>query len=259
MSPSPSMRRERRDFDRITAENVKKRLAIVLDDIVYSAPVIQERISGGKAQITGSFSDEEAKDLAIVLRAGALPAPVRILEQVTVGPSLGQDSIEKGVWSILIGFALVVVFMICLLQVVRRGCEHRAVPERDPHSRDAGHLQGDPYPSRARRNRPHHRYGGGRQRPDLRAGPRRDPGGQDAARRDRGGLQQGPGDDSGLQYHDPDCGRVPVPVRDGADQGIRHHLEHRTDLQHVHGGVRLQDHLRLLRLEQENQSAQHIG
>lgn len=101
-----------KDFDRITAENVKKRLAIVLDDVVYSAPVIQERISGGKAQITGNFTDEEARDLAIVLRAGALPAPVRILEQVTIGPSLGQDSIEKGIFSIVIGFALVVVFMI---------------------------------------------------------------------------------------------------------------------------------------------------
>ncbi len=101
-----------KDFDRITGENVKKRLAIVLDDVVYSAPVIQERISGGRAQITGSFTDEEAKDLAIVLRAGALPAPVKILEQVTIGPSLGQDSIEKGIMSVLIGFMAVVVFMV---------------------------------------------------------------------------------------------------------------------------------------------------
>jgi preprotein translocase subunit SecD len=101
-----------KDFDRITGENVKKRLAIVLDNAVYSAPVIQERISGGNAQITGSFTDEEARDLAIVLRAGALPAPVKILEQVTIGPSLGQDSIEKGILSVLIGFSLVVVFMI---------------------------------------------------------------------------------------------------------------------------------------------------
>jgi preprotein translocase subunit SecD len=101
-----------KDFDRITGENVKKRLAIILDDVVYSAPVIQERISGGNAQITGSFSDEESKDLAIVLRAGALPAPVKILEQVHIGPSLGQDSIEKGIISVIIGFSLVVLFMI---------------------------------------------------------------------------------------------------------------------------------------------------
>lgn len=98
-------------FDQITAENVKKRLAIVLDNNVYSAPVIQERISGGKAQITGSFTVEEASDLAIVLRAGALPAPVKIIQNVTVGPSLGQDSIEKGIRAAIIGAILVVVFM----------------------------------------------------------------------------------------------------------------------------------------------------
>ncbi len=101
-----------KDFDRITGENVKKRLAIVLDGIVHSAPVIQERISGGEAQITGSFTMDEAKDLAIVLRAGALPAPVHILEERTVGPSLGQDSIDKGLWSTIIGGILVMIFMI---------------------------------------------------------------------------------------------------------------------------------------------------
>ncbi len=98
-------------FDQITAENVKKRLAIVLDNNVYSAPVIQERISGGKAQITGSFTSEEASDLAIVLRAGALPAPVKIIQNVTVGPTLGQDSIDKGIRAAVIGAALVVIFM----------------------------------------------------------------------------------------------------------------------------------------------------
>ncbi|MFN3535342.1 MAG: protein translocase subunit SecD, partial [Desulfatiglandales bacterium] len=83
-------------FERITEENVHKRLAIVLDGNVYSAPVIQEKISGGRAQITGRFTLEEAKDLAIVLRAGALPAPVKIVEERTVGPSLGKDSIDAG-------------------------------------------------------------------------------------------------------------------------------------------------------------------
>jgi preprotein translocase subunit SecD len=98
-------------FDRVTAENVKRRLAIVLDGTVYSAPVIQERISGGEAQITGDFTAEQASDLAIVLRAGSLPAPVKIIQNVTVGPSLGQDSIRKGVNAALIGAILVVVFM----------------------------------------------------------------------------------------------------------------------------------------------------
>ncbi len=101
-----------RIFERITGENVKKRLAIVLDNRVYSAPVIQEQIAGGEARITGSFTTEEARDLAIVLRAGALPAPVQILEERTVGPSLGTDSIHKGLASMIIGGILVVLFMV---------------------------------------------------------------------------------------------------------------------------------------------------
>jgi len=100
------------DFERITGENVRKRLAIVLDGVVHSAPVIQERISGGNAQITGTFTMDEARDLAIVLRAGALPAPVNILEERTVGPSLGNDSIRQGIMATLIGSLLVIFFMI---------------------------------------------------------------------------------------------------------------------------------------------------
>ncbi|HWR59942.1 MAG TPA: protein translocase subunit SecD, partial [Thermodesulfovibrionales bacterium] len=101
-----------KQFEEITAANVKKRMAIILDGSVYSAPVIQERISGGNAQITGNFSDAEARELAIVLRAGALPAPMRMLQNVTVGPSLGSDSIEAGKMAGIIGTILVVVFMI---------------------------------------------------------------------------------------------------------------------------------------------------
>ena len=100
-----------REFDRITGENVKKRMAIVLDNNIYSAPVIQERISGGRAQITGTFSMDEANNLAIVLRAGALPAPLKIIQDLTVGPSLGRDSIEKGVKATLFAGLLVIVFM----------------------------------------------------------------------------------------------------------------------------------------------------
>ena len=98
-------------FDQVTAANVGKRFAIVLDNNIYSAPVIRERISGGSAQISGSFTEKDAADLAIVLRAGSLPAPVKILQNVTVGPSLGQDSIRKGLMAGLIGVALVVIFM----------------------------------------------------------------------------------------------------------------------------------------------------
>jgi preprotein translocase subunit SecD len=101
-----------RIFERITGDNVNKRLAIVLDNSVYSAPVIQEKISGGQARVTGQFTTEEARDLAIVLRAGALPAPVIVLEERTVGPSLGADSIRKGLLSMSIGGLLVIIFMV---------------------------------------------------------------------------------------------------------------------------------------------------
>ena len=99
-------------FEKITGENIGRRLAIVLDDTIYSAPVIQDRIPGGRAQITGRFSTQEASDLAIVLRAGALPAPVKILQNLTVGPSLGRDSIQKGIRATIIAGILVVLFML---------------------------------------------------------------------------------------------------------------------------------------------------
>jgi preprotein translocase subunit SecD len=100
-----------RQFEHLTEAHVKKRLAIILDNRVYSAPVIQEKIGGGRAQISGNFSMEEARDLAIVLRSGALPAPVIFLEERTVGASLGEDSIRQGFQAFLVGWLLVVVFM----------------------------------------------------------------------------------------------------------------------------------------------------
>jgi preprotein translocase subunit SecD len=101
-----------RVFAELTEASVGKRLAIVLDGNVHSAPVIRERIPSGQAQITGGFTTEEATDLAIVLRAGALPAPVQVLEERTVGPSLGADSIQRGIWSTLAAGAVVVLFML---------------------------------------------------------------------------------------------------------------------------------------------------
>jgi preprotein translocase subunit SecD len=98
-------------FEDITSKNVGRRLAIVLDNTVYSAPRIQERIAGGRAIITGSFDIRESRDLTIVLRAGALPAPVTIAEERTVGPSLGRDSIRQGILSFAVGSGLVIVFM----------------------------------------------------------------------------------------------------------------------------------------------------
>lgn len=101
-------------FDQITATHVGRRMAIVLDQTVYSAPLIRERIAGGSAQITGAFSEQEASDLVIALRSGALSATVKILENRTVGPSLGQDSIEKGMLSVGIGAVLVMLSMVLI-------------------------------------------------------------------------------------------------------------------------------------------------
>ena len=99
-------------FATLTENNVGRRMAIVLDGVVKSAPVIRERILGGSAQITGSFSHEEASDLAIVLRVGALPAPVDVIANMTVGSSLGRDSIKKGLTSGIFGALMVLGFMI---------------------------------------------------------------------------------------------------------------------------------------------------
>jgi len=100
-----------RVWSRLTGANVNKRVAIVLDDKVHSAPVIRDKISSGNTVIEGMDSINEAKDLSIILRAGALPAPMEIIEERTIGPTLGRDSIELGTNAALIGFLLVVIFM----------------------------------------------------------------------------------------------------------------------------------------------------
>lgn len=104
-------------FGEITTENVGRRLAIVLDDTVYSAPVIRTAITGGQAEISGAFSVEEAYDLAVVLKAGALPAPVKIVQNLTVGASLGEDAIRAGLKAGVIATVLVVAFMILYYRV----------------------------------------------------------------------------------------------------------------------------------------------
>ena len=100
------------DWARITGANVGKRIAIMLDGVVFSAPSVRNKITGGRSQIEGMANMEEAKLLEIILKAGALPAPVDIIEERTVGPSLGEDSINKGFSSVVIGYILVGIFMI---------------------------------------------------------------------------------------------------------------------------------------------------
>ncbi len=105
-----------REWARVTGANVNKRIAIVLDNAVFSAPNVRQKIIGGNSQIEGMENMEEARLLEIVLKAGALPAPVEIIEERTVGPSLGEDSINKGTNSFIIGFVLVLVFMLVYYQ-----------------------------------------------------------------------------------------------------------------------------------------------
>ena len=99
-------------FAKATTSGVGKNLAIILDGKIISAPSVREPIVGGSGQITGGFTFQTATDLALLLRSGALPAPMKIIEERTVGPDLGQDSIDAGILSLVIGFALVVIFMI---------------------------------------------------------------------------------------------------------------------------------------------------
>ncbi|MBX7042230.1 MAG: protein translocase subunit SecD [Ignavibacteria bacterium] len=100
------------DWSRITGSNINKRIAIVLDNVVYSAPVVRSKITGGNSQIEGMANVQEAKLLEIVLKAGALPAPVKIIEERSIGPSLGEDSIRSGILSSIAALILVALFMV---------------------------------------------------------------------------------------------------------------------------------------------------
>lgn len=101
-----------RIWKRLTGENVGNQIAIVLDDYVYSAPNVQGEIPGGQSSISGNFTVEEAQDLANILKAGKLPAPARIVEEAVVGPSLGHEAVNAGLWSFVIAFILVLIYMI---------------------------------------------------------------------------------------------------------------------------------------------------
>ena len=99
-------------WQRLTKDNIGKSVAIVLDGYVYSFPTVQSEIAGGNSQITGNFTVEEAKDLANTLKSGKMPAPARIIEESVVGPSLGREAIQSGLWSFVLGFILILIYMI---------------------------------------------------------------------------------------------------------------------------------------------------
>ena len=101
-----------RAWKRVTANNINRRIAIALDNHVYSAPVVNAEIPNGSSQITGNFTLEEAKDLANILKAGSLPAPVKIVEEAIIGPTLGKKAQQEGIYSMFLGLVLIVLFMI---------------------------------------------------------------------------------------------------------------------------------------------------
>ena len=107
-----------RDWQRITRDNIGKSIAIVLDGYVYSFPTVQNEIAGGNSQITGNFTVEEAKDLANTLQSGKMPAPARIIQEDVVGPSLGREAIQNGLWSFVLGFVLILLYMIFYYGVI---------------------------------------------------------------------------------------------------------------------------------------------
>ncbi|MBQ4508696.1 MAG: protein translocase subunit SecDF [Paludibacteraceae bacterium] len=101
-----------KSWQRITKDNIGKSIAIVLDDYVYSFPTVQNEIAGGNSQITGHFTVDEAKDLANTLKSGKMPAPARIVQEDVVGPSLGKEAIRNGLWSFVLGFVLILIYMV---------------------------------------------------------------------------------------------------------------------------------------------------
>ncbi|MBR4214717.1 MAG: protein translocase subunit SecDF [Bacteroidales bacterium] len=101
-----------KEWARITKDNVKRQIAVVLDNLVYSFPTVQNEITGGNSQITGNFTVAEAKDLATILKSGKLPAPAKIIEEEIVGPSLGQATINQGMWSFIGAFIVILLYMV---------------------------------------------------------------------------------------------------------------------------------------------------
>ena len=161
-----------RNSPQVTQQNVGKPFAIVLDNKVISAPVIREPILGGSGQISGNFTVEQANDLAILLRAGALPAPLTVVEERTVGPGLGQDSINAGEHAAYVGAALVVIFMLVTYGLFGLFANLAVAVNVAMIFGVLSLLSATLTLARHRRHRAHRRHRGGFQRAHLRAHPR---------------------------------------------------------------------------------------
>ena len=208
-------------FGQATSENVGRRMAIVLDNEVVSAPVIRSAITGGSGQITGNFTVQQANDLSVLLRAGALPAKFTVVERRVVGPGLGRDSIEAGKLATLVAAGLVVGLHVRDLRHVRLHRQHRPDgPCRADPRPDVG-AGGDHDASGHRRHRADHRHGGGFQRADLRAHARGEPCRPLADLGAAGGLRPGLRHHHRLELDHGDRRPDPVLPRLGPGEGLR--------------------------------------
>ncbi len=207
-----------------TREAVKRRMAVLLIEKgkpeVITAPVIQSEL-GGRFQISGRMSTREANDLALLLRAGSLAAPMDIIEERTVGPSLGADNIKIGFHSTWIGFTLIAAFMIAYYQHDRGDFGRRTRGQRAVPDFAAVDAAGNTHPARHGRHCANGRHGDRRQRARQRAHPRRTPQRQHAAGGDRRRLRARVGNHSGFQHHHADRRSCAVCVRLGPGQGFR--------------------------------------
>ena len=209
-------------------------LAIILDGVVQSAPRVQERIDGGRAEISGNFTLAEAKQLALVLQTGALPVELTVISQVSVGATLGKASLNQALFAGGIGFLLVIIFMIVYYRLSRPGGRHRPA-----HLRRAllGHPQRhrrDAHAARHRGRHPDHRHGRGRQRHHLRPCQGRGGGRQVTAHRRGGRVQEGVQRHPGCQRHHADHRRGPLLGRHRWRARVRAHAGRGCPALHVH-------------------------
>ena len=234
-----------RRFERYTEANVGNRLAIVLDNQWRLAPTINSKI-GDTGMITNMGGQQDASDTALVLRAGSLPASLVYLQESTVGPSLGADSIRQGFIAGLVGIVAVVLVHAALLQEGRHQRDARAAAERVDSDCGARLFRRGADAARHRGCDSDDRYGGRQQRADFRAHSRRAAGRQGGrrGRRDAGSTRRFV---TIIDTHVTtvvSCA-VPVPVRNRSGEGVRGHAGDRSGRQRVHGGVRVEVHLRL--------------
>ena len=241
-----------RIFKEVTRENVGKRMAIVLVEKgkaeVITAPVIREEIGGGRVQISGRMNTREANDIALLMRAGALAAPMEIVEERTVGPSLGKENIDKGFNSVFYGFIVLSIFMCVYYAADGPHFDDRAVGQPDAAGRAAVDAPGDAHAARHRRHRAHARHGDRLQRADQRAHPRGIALGRHTACGIDGGLRPRVRHDPRLERDDADRRHRAPDLRQRARARLRRRPLPRHHDVDVLGGVRLardrQPHLR---------------